>query len=57
MLDNFLKGDEKTDTVPVAPTPVTQTPVTVVKTAPAPKVCTNCEGSGLTCIVCGYNKP
>lgn len=72
MLDNIFKNAEKTDDVvvtPVAPTPVvpatepvTPTPIPApapaqpaVKTAPV--TCTNCEDSGLTCSVCGYNKP
>ena len=65
MLDNIFKSEEKTDEVvvapvastpkPVAPTPVTVPTSSAVKTAPV--TCTNCEDSGFTCSVCGYNKP
>jgi len=62
MLDNIFKSEEKTDevqtAVPVQPVVSVPTPTPVVTaTVPTPKVCTNCEDSGFSCSVCGYNKP
>jgi hypothetical protein len=57
MLDNIFKTpDGSTATAPAPVAPVIPTPV--VKSTVAKKVaCTNCEDSGFTCSVCGYNKP
>lgn len=68
MLDNIFKAEEKTDEVAVAPvvtpTQVTPAPVGVPTATPtpsavktAPVTCANCEDSGFSCSVCGYNKP
>jgi hypothetical protein len=66
MLESIFKGSEEQTEVPPVPqaqtAPVVTTPapsaVKVVKTPePVPQVCTNCEDSGFTCSVCGYNKP
>lgn len=61
MLDNLFKADEKIDEVvvaPVVPTPAPVAPVaSKVSTAAKKFNCTNCEDSGFSCSVCGYNKP
>ncbi len=64
MLENIFKTtNEKVEPVQtIEPGQIVKVPANpiitpVVKTTPAPKVCTNCDNSGLTCSACGFNKP